>query len=280
MTSVADAIRHAASELNATSDTARLDAEVLMAHAIGVTRSEMLVHHMREVAPAEYSDFIVRRTMHEPVAYITKSAEFYGRQFAVEPGVLIPRPDSEVLIDAALELCPDPRRVLDLGTGSGALLFTILMERPKATGIGIDASRDAIEIALDNGVGFDAEHHLCDHWEWSLMQRDWQKDGWAKDLGVFDLIVCNPPYVEDNAPLDPDVRDFEPAAALFAGPDGLDDYRILIPQLRALMTIDAMAIFEIGATQADAVSELAEKAGFVTVLRHDLANRPRVVMLS
>ena len=174
-----------------------------MAHALGVTRSDMLLRAMRDSAPGSYAALVERRAAHEPVAYITGWTEFYGRRFDVGPGVLIPRPDSEVLIDAALELVPDPTRVLDIGTGSGALLFTILMERPKAAGIGIDASMEAIEIALDNGIGLDAEHHLLDDWEWHLLQRDWRVPGWADDLGTFDLVLCNPPYVEDDAVLDP-----------------------------------------------------------------------------
>ncbi|KEO89835.1 SAM-dependent methyltransferase [Erythrobacter longus] len=276
----ADAIRAASTQLEATSDTARLDAELLMAHALGVTRSDMLLRHMQDAAPVAFDSLIARRAAHEPVAYITGKQEFYGREFSVEPGALIPRPDSEVLIDTALELCPDPKRVLDLGTGSGALLFTILLERPKAQGVGIDASQQAIEIALDNGTGFDAAEHLMDDWEWKLHCRDWTTPGWAKDLGQFDLIVCNPPYVETSASLEPDVRDFEPASALFAGSEGLDDYRILIPQLRALMTDDAVAIFEIGYTQAQAVTQIAQDQGFSVELHHDLAGRPRCLVLT
>ena len=176
---VGEAIRAAAICLADTSDTARLDAELLMAHALGVSRSHMLLRAMRDPAPGSFAALAERRAAHEPVAYITGWTEFYGRRFDVRPGVLIPRPDSEVLIEAALELVPDPRRVLDIGTGSGALLFTILMEKPKAAGIGIDASMEAIEIALDNGIGLDAEHHFIDDWDWHLMQRDWRTTGAA-----------------------------------------------------------------------------------------------------
>lgn len=276
---VGEAIRAAAERFAPVSDTARIDAELLMAHTLGVSRSDLLLRHMRDPVPEGFNALVERRARHEPVAYITGWTEFYGRRFDVGPGVLIPRQDSEVLIDAALELVPDPRRVLDLGTGSGALLFTILLERPKAAGIGIDASLDAIEIALDNGIGFDAEHHLLDDRDWQLFQRDWRKPGWADDLGTFDLVLCNPPYVEDDAALDRQVREWEPASALFAGPDGLDDYRILIPQLRALMNESALAVLEIGANQADAVNALATGEGFTTALRHDLAGRPRALIL-
>lgn len=276
---VAEAIRAATVKLQATSDTARLDAELLMAHALEVSRSDMLLRHMQGAAPDAFDALIARREAREPVAYITGTQEFYGREFAVAPGVLIPRSDSEVLIDTALELCPDPKRVLDLGTGSGALLFTILLERPDAAGVGIDASQEAIEIALDNGIGFDAAERLMDDWEWQLFNRDWRTPGWSADLGQFDLIVCNPPYVETSASLEPDVQDFEPASALFAGPDGLDDYRVLIPQLRNLMSENAIALFEIGHTQAEAITEIAQGNGFDVALRKDLAERPRCLIL-
>lgn len=277
---VAEAIRSAAVKLQATSDTARLDAELLMAHALGASRSDMLLRHMQDAVPDAFDALIARRATHEPVAYITGTQEFYGREFSVEPGVLIPRPDSEVLIDTALELCPDPKRILDLGTGSGALLFTLLLERPRARGVGIDASQQAIEIALDNGTGFDAAEHLMDGWEWRLYRKDWTRPGWADDLGEFDLIVSNPPYVEAQAALEPDVRDFEPASALFAGAEGLDDYRILIPQLRGLMSEGAVSIFEIGHAQAAAVTQIAQSHGFAVTLRKDLAGRPRCLILS
>jgi release factor glutamine methyltransferase len=108
---------------------------------------------------------------------------------------------------------------------------------------------------------------------------DWHAHGWADDLGTFDLILCNPPYVEADAALDRQVRDFEPASALFAGPEGLDDYRVLVPQLRKLMNPNAVAIFEIGANQADAVTAVAGASGFAAALRRDLAQRPRALVL-
>ncbi|MEO0589036.1 MAG: peptide chain release factor N(5)-glutamine methyltransferase [Pseudomonadota bacterium] len=271
---VAQAIQEATQRLTATSDTARLDAEVLMAHCLRVSRSKMLVELMRETAPGAFGELVERRQMHEPVAYITGVQEFFGHEFAVERGILIPRSDSETLVDAALELSAAPARILDLGTGSGALMISVLAQRPGARGIGIDASPKAVAIAQRNaarlGVSDASEFRLC----------DWCDPGWSDDLGVFDLILCNPPYVEEDAELAPDVRDFEPAAALFAGAQGLDDYRKLIPQLRSLMTPSALAVLEIGATQAASVRELAEKAGFVSAVRHDLANRPRALILS
>lgn len=271
---VGEAIRAAAERLAATSDTARLDAELLMAHALGMSRSDMLLRAMRDPASEGFAALVERRAAHEPVAYITGWTEFYGRTFAVEPGILIPRGDSETLVEAALEACPSPRRVLDLGVGSGALLLTILAERGGAYGVGIDKSAVAVDVAGENAAALGIEN------DWELHCRDWRAQGWANDLGTFDLILCNPPYVEADAELDRDVRDFEPASALFAGPEGLDDYRILLPQLRALMNAGALAVLEIGANQADAVGAIAAAAGFRVDLRRDLAGRARALLLT
>lgn len=274
---VADAIRAAADRLAATSDTARLDAELLMAHALGLTRSDMLLRAMRDPAPEAFAALIERRAAQEPVAYITGEAEFYGLTLAVTPATLIPRGDSETLIEAALEhVCEHGReqgRVVDLGTGSGALLLAMLANREGWEGVGIDASDDALAVATGNAAALG----LTQRSAW--YHRNWHTPGWAEDLGTFDLVLCNPPYVEMDAQLEPQVRDHEPASALFAGPEGLDDYRVLIPQLRALLNPDGIAILEIGANQAEAVGALAAASGFATTLRRDLAGRPRALIL-
>ncbi|MEO6388022.1 MAG: peptide chain release factor N(5)-glutamine methyltransferase [Croceibacterium sp.] len=273
MSSVAQALRQAAEQLAATSDTARLDAELLMAHALGVTRSEMLLRHLQDAAPETFAALIERRGRHEPVAYIIGSQEFFGRSFAVAPGVLIPRADSEATVLAALEVCPTPSRVLDCGIGSGALLLTVLAEREGAEGIGIDRSPGALAVASSNAAALGLAIRAA------LLERDWHQPDWQAGLGQFDLILANPPYVEADAPLDPDVREWEPAGALFAGPDGLSDYRVLIPQLPALVSQNGVAVLEIGASQAVAVSEIAVKAGLTAALRRDLAGRPRALIL-
>ncbi len=270
---VAEAIRAAAQRLAATTDTARIDAEWLMAHALGMSRSDMLLRAMRDPAPEGFAALIDRRAGHEPVAYITGSCEFYGLTLTVTPATLIPRGDSETLIDAALELAGDTGRAIDLGTGSGALLLALLANRAGWTGVGIDASLPALAAATSNA----ATLALAEHSAWH--HRDWHAPGWADDLGTFDLILCNPPYVEADAVLDPQVRDHEPASALFAGPEGLDDYRALIPQLGKLMNSGGIAILEIGALQAEAVTVLAQTHGFRAELRRDLANRPRALVL-
>ncbi len=271
--SVAAAIREAAELLSATSDTARLDAELLMAEALGVSRSELLLRHTGDAVPPSFSDLIRRRAGHEPVAHILGHQDFFGRSFIVTPDVLIPRGDSETLIEVALGIRSGPGKVLDCGTGSGALLLTLLAEREELQGTGIDNSPRALQVAATNAsrLGVAERAHL--------LHLDWQTPGWSGDLGQFDLVIANPPYVERGADLAPSVRDFEPAAALFAGKDGMDDYRILIPQLRDLLVPGGAAILEIGAEQAGRVSDLGRAAGFDVTLDRDLAHRPRVLVL-
>ena len=273
MTTAAEALRDAAAALAAASDTARLDAELLLAHALGVTRSDLLLRHRDTPAPEGFAALIARRMAHEPVAYILGEAEFYGRRFIVTRKVLIPRGDSEPVVTAALEACPAPRRVLDCGVGSGCLLLTILAERPDACGIGIDRSPDALEIARENAIALEVEG------EWQLKLADWTRSGWSDGLGRFDLVVANVPYIENDADLDPSVRDHEPAGALFAGADGLDDYRVLIPQLSGLLAPGGVAALEIGHRQADAVGAIARRAGLAANVRQDLGGRDRVLTL-
>lgn len=269
---VAAALRAAATGLAAVSDTPRLDAELLMAHALGLPRSDMLLHRQRSEVPDGFAPLIARRMSHEPVAYITGRQEFYGLDFAVTPDVLIPRADSETLVDAALALAPGARRVIDCGTGSGALLLAVLAGLPGAHGIGIDRSRAALDVAQANATALDLSGRAAMH------LADWTMPGWQDGLGApFDLVLANPPYVETAAQLSRDVRDHEPASALFAGADGLDDYRILIPQLPALLAPGGTACVEIGATQANAVSAIGEQAGLRATCHHDLAGRERVL---
>ena len=273
---VADAIRAAAERLCATSDTARLDAELLMAHVLGVSRSQLLLLRMRdEAAPhaAGFDRLVERRAAHEPVAHLLGVQEFFGLEFAVTPDTLIPRGDSETIVQAALDCAAQDARVLDMGTGSGALLLAFLYERPDAKGLGIDASAAALAVASANGQRLGLAERA------QFVQANWLESGWAHDLGRFDLVLCNPPYVESDAILDPDVREFEPATALFAGPEGLDDYRAIVPQLGKLLVPGGVAIFEIGAGQAEAVGAIASESGFAVETRRDLADRPRALIL-
>lgn len=272
---ISEVLRDAAIALAASSDTPRLDAELLMAHALRVTRSQLLLQHMRGETPGGFAPLLDRRLTHEPIAYILGEQEFYGLPFRVSPAVLIPRGDSEVLVEVAVSSRPDAHRVLDCGTGSGALLLAVLAQLPRASGVGIDRSPEALTIAASNAarLGLAGRAHMA--------EADWDTPGWAAGLdGPFDLILANPPYVEDEAPLAPSVRAHEPAGALFAGSEGLDAYRILIPQLPALLAPDGIALVEIGFTQADAVGAIAASVSLDAALHRDLAGRPRALRLT
>ena len=221
--------------------------------------------------PAAFAEMVERRLTHEPVAYIVGYRDFWTIRLAVGPGALIPRPDSETLIEAAIDHCGSsgPRTILDLGTGPGTLLLAALAEWPSATGVGVDASAAALDYARANAaaLGLDGRAAFrCGDWGTGIE-------------GVFDLILCNPPYIADSEELMPDVADHEPAGALFAGADGLDDYRRILPDLSRLLAPGGAAILEIGATQAISVAALAEAAGFTVGLRRDLGGRDRALLV-
>jgi release factor glutamine methyltransferase len=263
-----DAIAAAAARLPG--ECPRLDAEMLAAHLIGVDRGELLLRRLDDpIDPAAYEALVERRRGHEPVAYIVGHREFWSLDLRVTPDVLIPRPDSETVVDAALTAAGPRPRVLDLGTGSGCLLLAVLHERPGAWGVGIDRSPAAAAVAKGNaerlGLGQRA----------AFIVGDWT----AAINGRFDLVLANPPYIGTGEPLDREVADFEPASALFAGADGLDDYRRIIPGLTGLMAPGGSAHLEIGHAQSNLVRTMAEAAGLVPELHRDLAGRPRCVSL-
>ncbi len=270
-------LREAAVRLADSSDTPRLDAELLMAHALGIDRSTMLLRQSDLGVPSKFSALIERRMAHEPVAYITGTQDFWDLKLCVTPDVLIPRSDSETLIEAAVAAFTNgapPSSILDLGTGSGALLLAALSCFAAAHGVGVDASSLAVAVAQGNAtrLGF-AERAVFHH-------LSWHDDSWADAVGgPFDLILCNPPYVETLAALAPMVVDYEPHSALFAGAEGLDDYRILMPFIPALLKADGIAIFEIGASQAKQVMDIAVKSGLECALHLDLAGNPRALTL-
>ncbi len=272
---VAESLRNAANLLTGISDTPRLDAELLMAHALGIARQDVLLDPARYAVPELYAPLVARRMGHEPVAYILGYRDFWTLRIAVGPGVLIPRPDSETLVEACLDFARErgagwPARVLDLGTGPGTLLLAVLSEFPAATGLGVDASEQALAYARDNAE----ELGMAD-------RATFQSGDWGDGIdGPFDLILCNPPYIGVDEPLMPDVADHEPAGALFAGPDGLDDYRRIIPDLPRLLAPGGAAVLEIGATQHILVRQLAEAAGFAVAGRQDLGGRDRALLLT
>jgi release factor glutamine methyltransferase len=255
------------------SETPRLDAELLMAHALGTSREAMLLGRLNDPAPDGFAALVERRAAHEPVAYITGIREFWTISLAVGPGVLIPRADSETLLEAAVDHFrgrPGPATILDLGTGPGTLLFAALAEWPRARGLGIDASEQALEFAALNARRLGLEGRA------RLERGDW----FAGRDERFDLVLCNPPYVETDAPLSAEVRDWEPAAALFAGAEGLDDYRRLAPQIATALAPGGLGCVEIGAEQAAAVGALFREAGLRVSTRHDLAGHQRCVVVT
>jgi release factor glutamine methyltransferase len=269
MNDVRSGLANAARRLSGVSDTARLDAELLMAYALGVSREVLLLSRLADQVPAAFEALLSRRIAHEPVAYITGTRDFWTISLNVSPAVLIPRPDSETLIEAAVGHFgkAGPKRVLDLGTGSGALLLAALSEWPDASGVGVDASSSALEVARGNAqrLGLNADFRLGD---------------WADGIDeTFDLILCNPPYVESAAKLVPEVVNHEPGSALFAGDDGLADFRRLMPQFARLMVPGAIVALEIGADQAEPVSALALEAGLSARCFQDLGGRNRCLLL-
>ena len=243
-----------------------------MAAALGIARDRLILDPPDLVVPATFFEMIDRRSALEPVAYITGHRAFWTIDLDVGPGALIPRPDSETLIVAAVEHfagTPGPSRILDLGTGPGTLLLAALDEWPKATGLGVDSSPVALSYAQRNAerLGLAGRAAL-------------QIGDWASGLkGRFDLILCNPPYVAIEAETGAGVTAYEPAEALFAGPEGLDDYRRLAPVIARLLARGGLAAIEIGHDQGDSAAALFIAEGHAPSLAHDLANRPRALLI-
>jgi len=267
------ALDDATRQLSRSSDTPRLDAELLMAEALHIDRDRLLLSPPDKKVPQRFGKMVERRLKGEPVAYITGRRAFWNIDLHVGPGVLVPRPDSEVLIASAIEHfegAPGPRRILDLGTGPGTLLLAALDVWPESTGLGIDVSRGALAYASANARRLEFEPRL-----------KLKIGNWAEGVDEsFDLILCNPPYVAEGAELGPGVREFEPDEALFAGETGLDAYRVLAPQLPKLLNKGGLAAVEIGPEQGKAVIGLLARDGLQARIAHDFADRPRAVLLT
>jgi release factor glutamine methyltransferase len=266
---VREALGAAADALEAVGvDSPRLDAELLLCEAIGCDRARLAAEPEAPVpagAGRRFGELVRRRLRREPVAYILGRKGFRGIELEVDPRVLVPRPETELLVELALELAP--RRVLDMGTGSGAIALAIADEMPGCEVTATDTSAAALEVARANAerLGLAERVELVE----AML---------PPEPGRFDLLVANLPYVAESdwGELEPEVTEWEPREALLAGPDGLDVLRVAVP---AAADAAPVAAFEVGAGQAPAVSELLLEAGFGAVeTRADLAGIPRVVV--
>jgi release factor glutamine methyltransferase len=262
-------------------DNARFEARLLLSHAAGLS-AEQLIARGPDVAPPETLTALraltARRVRREPMAYILGEREFWGLTFKVTPAVLVPRPDSETLVEAVLELLPDRHRawrILDLGVGSGCLLLTLLREFSNATGVGMEASSEALAVARANAEFLGIAGRT------TLLADDWRESGWADRLaGPFDLVVSNPPYVEAAAidGLMPEVARFEPRIALDGGPDGLAAYRAIAAASSKLITRGGWLAVEAGEGQIPEIARLFATVGLTpTAPWKDLGGIERVV---
>jgi len=266
---------------NAGIDSARLDARVLVAFVLGVEPERVFGYPetvLSEQQVKQLADVAERRAQRQPLARIVGEREFWSLKFRLSEDTLIPRPETETVVEAVLEQVVErdaALRILDLGTGSGCLLISLLSELPKATGIGLDISERALHTATENAGRIGVSNRA------RFIQNDWCT-GLVEDYGMsFDLIVSNPPYIPnaDISMLEPEVSAHEPGRALAGGADGLDVYRLLVSEIGRLLTPTGIAAFEVGFDQAEAVSELGRAEGLkVLNVRNDLAGIPRCVV--
>jgi release factor glutamine methyltransferase len=272
MATLAETLQEATALL-APSATAQRDAELLLLHVMRLSRAELLAHPEQELTEREsnhYQAAISRRAHHEPVQHIIGKQEFYGRDFIVNRLVLIPRPETEHLVEAVLAIRPVPEGIVDIGTGSGILAVTLALELENATVTATDVSAAALAVAQRNAQLLGAAERI----------RFEASDLFAS-LGEerFDCIVSNPPYVATSEVLEPQVREFEPATALYAGEDGLTIYRRLIPEATEHLEPGGHLLLEIGHGQRDALAQMLTQNGFEEVrFVDDLQGIPRVAI--
>src|SRR5262245_43337903 len=260
-------------------ENAEADARTLIGHALRLDRVKLIAQSNRILEAREIetiSALAARRLRHEPVSRILGLKEFWSLGLAVSPEVLVPRPETETIVEAALDfvvrggLRMEKLRILDIGTGSGALLLALLHELPNATGTGTDISPAALQVAREN----------ADYWGFESRCTFVACDIASTIEGTFDLIVSNPPYVAHGeiASLAPEVRDYDPAVALDGGEDGLAAYRAIASEIKRLLASGGRLFVELGASQEAAVSALFTKAGLIVgSARKDLAGIPRVL---
>jgi release factor glutamine methyltransferase len=258
-------------------DTAARDAELLLVHTLKISRVTLAAHPTRELTTdqqAGYESNIARRLRHEPIQYITRQQEFYGLTLNVTPAVLIPRPETESLVEAVLKLLPNdrPLKIADVGTGSGAIAIALATYLPQAEITAVDISSDALAVAKAKA----REHSVAN--QIRFLKSD-LLDALDPSAATLDAIVSNPPYIPetDRVSLHPQVREYEPAIALFAGKSGLGIYRRLIPQAHKSLKPNGLLALEIGHGQKNELAVLLDSWGDVSFLE-DLQQIPRVAL--
>lgn len=256
-------------------EEATREAELMLCRATGLTRTQLRTHPEKDVSATQQkqlSAWVQRRSQGEPLAYILGDTEFYGLKLSVTPDTLIPRQDTELLVDAALELIPEraPWTVLDMGTGTGAIAIAIAHHRPIAQVTALDASKTALAVAQDNACALRLPSIRFIHSNWFS----------ALGLQCFDVIISNPPYIAQNDPhLQATSLPYEPISALTSGVDGLDDIRLLVQQAPKHLNSDGWLLLEHGYDQGAAVRHLMQSAGFSAIATHrDYGNNDRITL--
>ncbi|HPF46981.1 MAG: peptide chain release factor N(5)-glutamine methyltransferase [Alphaproteobacteria bacterium] len=256
------------------------ETKLLIVHSLKISALDYALENNRIFNDSEYKELMALvelRAQRMPMSQIFGEKEFWSLTFKVTKDTLTPRPDSETLIEAALNKLDDNNkqyRILDLGTGTGCLLLTLLSERPNATGLGIDISEEALVVAKENAANLNL-----------AARADFHLSNWTDNIEnseKFDLIISNPPYIglDERETLPPEVVNYEPEMALFSGEDGLDDYKKLSQQLSAYLSSDGFILVEIGYRQSSAVKEIFTSAGFNQITKYkDLADRDRCLMI-
>lgn len=276
MHKIADILKEAEAELQQGGiESADIDARLLVQHVTGLTREDILLKPERlieDIKVKHLKELLARRALHEPVSRIIGLRDFWRHQFKISPETLDPRPDSEILVESVLSRRGHAKNILDLGTGSGCLLLSILGDAPELTGVGIDISEGAIDVARENAkrLGLAARASFA-------------ATGWEtySPKNLFDIVISNPPYIawHEGPDLEPEVAEYDPDRALFGGEDGLAAYREIALLLPEFLKPEGLVFLEIGATQAKSVTDILAKAGYdVIQIQHDLAKRDRVLV--
>jgi release factor glutamine methyltransferase len=272
---IAEVLADGSSRLSAAQgQDVKRESRILLASVLKIDASDISLRLEDPVSDAAYDvfmGFVDQRSQSQPIAQIIGKRAFWTHEFIVTPAVLDPRPDTETLIEAALS-GPIPKRILDMGTGSGCIVVTLLSELNHATAIATDISKDALDIAQKNANNIGVSDRV------ECVQSDW----FTNVDETFDLIVSNPPYISalELETLDADVKDWEPSLALSPGGDGLDAYRIIASGLDAHLNLNGRALFEIGASQAADVQEIFRNCGFYKISTHkDINGKDRVVSI-